>query len=451
MTKEHAEFGSGDSKRYWATWILAVAFFAIVVWLIGALRSVLAPFVAAAIMAYILNPLVTKIESDRIGRSFASMLAMLLAVAMMVAFFLVVAPIFVSQARAMFERAPAFLDWVNDRAIPWVNHTLNADLTMDRAFFADLIRKTQTQIRENLVGLTSFAASSGTTIAFYAGLTALLPFLLYYFLRDWESWSTGFRRYIPDPIRPRVEKVLTSLDEVLGEFLRGQLTVMLIMGFVYGLGLMLVGLDSGFAIGLVAGILVFVPYLGAFTGLLLATLAALLQFGTWGGLLAVWAVFVVGQTLESYIVTPKLVGERIGLSPLAVIFALMAFGKLLGFVGMLLALPMAAICLVLFREMSEIYLGSRFYRRGFASVPDGGGKAVNLTLDARGIEFAPALKTGPAEGEGEGEGAVRPKYEPAFRFVVNPTIAARYDGFEAARRGAPPSEAKPDGRGEGPG
>lgn len=124
MTKEHAEFGSSDSKRYWATWILAVAFFAIVVWLIGALRSVLAPFVAAAIMAYILNPLVTKIESDRIGRSFASMLAMLLAVAMMVAFFLVVAPIFVSQARAMFERAPAFLDWVNDRAIPWVNHKI---------------------------------------------------------------------------------------------------------------------------------------------------------------------------------------------------------------------------------------------------------------------------------------------------------------------------------------
>ena len=139
--------------------------------------------------------------------------------------------------------------------------------------------------------------------------------------------------------------------------------VMLIMGMLYGTGLMLTGLDSGFAIGMVAGILVFVPYLGAFTGLLLATLAAVLQFNTWGGLLAVWGVFAVGQLLESFLITPKIVGDRIGLSPFWVIFSLMAFGQLFGFVGMLIALPLAAICLVLIQEGKQFYLNSHFYQR----------------------------------------------------------------------------------------
>ena len=153
------------------------------------------------------------------------------------------------------------------------------------------------------------------------------------------------------------------MNTVLGEFLRGQLMVMLIMGTLYGTGLMLTGLESGFAIGMVAGILVFVPYLGAFTGLLLATLAALLQFGSWHGLVSVWAVFAVGQFLESFLITPKIVGDKIGLSPFWVIFSLMAFGQLLGFVGMLVALPLAAVCLVLLQEGKQAYVNSSFYRK----------------------------------------------------------------------------------------
>jgi hypothetical protein len=157
-------------------------------------------------------------------------------------------------------------------------------------------------------------------------------------------------------------RISGNMDEVLGEFLRGQLMVMMIMGLVYGLGLMLVGLDSGFAIGMIAGILVFIPYLGAFTGLLLATVAALLQYGSWQGLLMVWAVFGVGQFLESFFITPKIVGDRIGLSPFWVIFSLMAFGQLMGFVGMLAGLPLAAVTLVLLREGASAYFGSRFYK-----------------------------------------------------------------------------------------
>ena len=153
------------------------------------------------------------------------------------------------------------------------------------------------------------------------------------------------------------------MDKVLGEFLRGQLMVMLIMGLIYGFGLMFVGLDSGFAIGMIAGILVFVPYLGAFTGLLLATLAALLQFGSWQGLFMVWGVFAIGQFLESFFITPQIVGDRIGLSPFWVIFSLMAFGQLMGFVGMLVGLPLAAVTLVLLREGVDSYFKSGFYRQ----------------------------------------------------------------------------------------
>lgn len=153
------------------------------------------------------------------------------------------------------------------------------------------------------------------------------------------------------------------MDTVLGEFMRGQLLVMAIMGAIYGVGLMLVGLDSGFAIGMVAGILVFVPYLGAFTGLLLATLAAVLQFDSWTGILMVWSVFGIGQFLESFFITPQIVGEKIGLSPFWVIFSLLAFGQLMGFVGMLIGLPLAAVCLVLYHEGKRAYLNSRFYNR----------------------------------------------------------------------------------------
>ncbi|MDO5059617.1 MAG: AI-2E family transporter, partial [Neisseria sp.] len=170
------------------------------------------------------------------------------------------------------------------------------------------------------------------------------------------------RKMIPRRFVDTYVRISTEIDEVLSEFLRGQLMVMLIMGLFYGVGLMLVRLDSGFAIGMIAGLLVFIPYLGAFTGLLLATIAAMLQFPSWHDWVWVWAVFGIGQLLESFVVTPKIVGDRIGLSPFWVIFSLMAFGQLLGFVGMLAGLPLAAVSLVLLREGSQAYFNSRFYR-----------------------------------------------------------------------------------------
>ncbi len=342
--------------------LIALASVALVVWLLVMLQPILAPFIAAAVLAYILNPLVERLCRRRVRRPFAAMAVMFFALALLVVLLIIIIPMLIAQFQNMLEKLPQFVHWVNDIALPRLNRLLNTDYTLNTAAFAQLWEENGGAIKAALSKLTpALAKQSGNVLTMLANLM-LLPFLLYYFLLDWNRWASGVKKLIPRRFIATAERIMHELDEVLSEFLRGQLMVMIIMGILYGLGLSLTGLENGFAIGMVAGILVFIPYLGAFTGLLLATVAAILQFGSWPGLLMVWGVFIVGQTIESFIVTPRIVGERIGLSPLAVIFALMAFGQLMGFVGMLLALPMAAICVVLFREGVTAYFDSNIYR-----------------------------------------------------------------------------------------
>jgi predicted PurR-regulated permease PerM len=211
----------------------------------------------------------------------------------------------------------------------------------------------------------------GLALFGYVSNALLLPLVLFYLVRDWRRFTAPMAELIPRRWFVELDRLGGEIDSMLGQFLRGQLAVMVIMAAVYGCGLWAVGLESGFAIGVVAGLLVFIPYVGAAIGLLLATLAAVLQFGSLSGLLLVWLVFVLGQLLESMIITPKLVGERIGLHPLVVIFALMAFGQLFGFVGIMLALPISAVLVVLVRLGRLRYLDSRFYRRQRRTTPQG--------------------------------------------------------------------------------
>lgn len=349
-------------KRQQSIWTILgiLALIVAAVWLFVALKSVLTPFVTAAVLAYILNPLTNKL-AQKMSRSKAAMLVMLLTFAVVVVLMMIVIPMLIHQTQSLIAKIPQLFQWANNTAIPFINRLFHTQYSMDAGTFNQLWAEHNQSVQAALKKLApSLLKQSGGVIAFVVNLM-LLPFLLYYFLFDWQRWINNIYALIPVRFVPTVERIAHNLDEVLGEFLRGQLSVMLIMGVVYGTGLMLTGLDNGFAIGMIAGLLVFVPYLGAFTGLLLATFAALLQFNSWGGIIAVWCVFGVGQFLESFIITPKIVGEKIGLSPLAVIFALTAFGELLGFVGMLLALPLAAMCVVLFREATEKYHQSDWY------------------------------------------------------------------------------------------
>ncbi|SDI18000.1 AI-2E family transporter, partial [Nitrosomonas sp. Nm132] len=180
-----------------------------------------------------------------------------------------------------------------------------------------------------------------------------------YLLRDWDALISQINEWVSPAWRKQLYPLVHETDRVLAEFLRGQVAVIILMSGFYVTGLWMIGLEFALPIGLLAGILVFVPYLGAIVGLALATFAAVMQFQEWSGVMAVWAVFGVGQLLESILITPWLVGERIGLHPVVVIFALLAFGQLFGFIGILLALPISAVMLVWLRHLHKQYLDTR--------------------------------------------------------------------------------------------
>ena len=350
-------------KRGWLPWVVGLALLVAVVFLIVQMRDVLSPFVVAAVLAYILNPLVEKLCRHGVRRGAAAMLVMVFTLLLLVLLLLIVVPMLVQQFGSLLGKMPELANFVQNKALPLANRLLGTHWALDEQSLSNWLSSHLGSVQTGLSKALPALLEQGGSLVSSLGNLAVLPFLLYYFLLDWSRWTEGIKTMIPRRYLAAYTRIGGNMDTVLGEFLRGQLTVMLIMGLLYGLGLMLTGLESGYAIGMVAGLLVFVPYLGAFTGLLLATMAALLQFGTWQGLITVWAVFAVGQLSESFLITPKIVGDRIGLSPFWVIFALMAFGSLLGFVGMLLALPLAAVTLVLLREGVAAYMDSGFYRR----------------------------------------------------------------------------------------
>lgn len=344
----------------WA--VLALVFF-VLIFLIIKIKGILTPFVVGAIFAYILSPFVAKLTNRRIKRTPAVILVLLLAVIIVALFVAIVVPMLVHQFDALLQRLPGMVHFVQDRLLPRINEQFGTQLELDSKAILGLLEDNSTQIRNFLNNYASQIIAGGSNVVGIMTNLFLMPIVLYYLLLDWPNLLARLSKLIPRRFEGDVQRITHNLHVVLREFISGQLLVMMIMAMIYGTGLWLTGLESGFAIGIVAGMLVFVPYVGAFLGLLLATMAAILQFDAFTSILIVWAVFAVGQTIESFLVTPYLVGDRIGLSPLAVIFALMAFGELMGFVGMLLALPMAAITVVLMREGLAYYEKTRFYRR----------------------------------------------------------------------------------------
>ncbi len=350
-------------KRPWLPWLFGLLLIGGLLLAFYLLGNVLTPFIVAAVLAYILDPLVSKIEKLGIHRSRASMWLMLFAFFVIIGLLLVIVPMLVEQFQSIVQKIPKLVDYVQTKLVPWFNQKFGGHIALNEKTIANWLRSNMTGIQSSLQRALPAVMQQGGALAAGIGNLVLLPLLLYYFLLDWSRWEQGITTMVPRRYLATYQRITRNMDTMLGEFLRGQLMVMLIMGVLYGTGLMLTGLDSGFAIGMVAGILVFIPYLGAFTGLLLPTLAAVLQFDSWTGLFAVWGVFGIGQFLESFFITPQIVGEKIGLSPFWVIFSLMAFGQLFGFVGMLIALPLAAICLVLIQESKALYLNSIFYRR----------------------------------------------------------------------------------------
>jgi predicted PurR-regulated permease PerM len=321
-------------------------------YLLYLLSPILAPFILAAAMAYLCDPLVDRLEARKLSRTLGTVLVLLGLVLVFVLMALILTPLFQAQARLFMQQIPGLVEWVGNTVLPWFSATFGVDLVRDQAEILAWVRSHVSELTQLTRYLPKLADSGLALLGFLANLL-LVPVVLFYLLRDWDRAVAHLADWLPDRLRPRVESIAREFDAVLSQFVRGQVMVILVMSLFYSLSLWLAGLDYALAVGLVAGILVFVPYLGVVVGVLLGTLAAWAQFGTLVGLLPIWGVFAVGQLLEGMVITPWLVGEKVGLHPVAVIFALMAFGQLLGFVGVLIAIPAAAVSLVALRHLKQ--------------------------------------------------------------------------------------------------
>lgn len=319
-------------------------------YLVYLLAPILAPFLMAAALAYLCNPLVDRLQSRRFNRTWATVAVLLL---MTLAFLLVVAvmaPLFQAQARLLMQQVPLLVDWASSTALPWFAATFGVDLVQDRTELVDWLKGHVSELSRLAYFLPKLQAGGVVILGWVANLL-LTPVVLFYLLRDWPRVTRHLADWIPTRLRDRSLAIMGEVDGVLSEFVRGQIMVILVMCAFYSLALWLAGLSYALAVGLLAGLLVFVPYLGVVVGVLLGTLAGWAQYGEMAALLPIWAVFGVGQLLEGMVITPWLVGERVGLHPVAVIFALLAFGQLFGFVGILLAIPAAAASLVALRHL----------------------------------------------------------------------------------------------------
>jgi predicted PurR-regulated permease PerM len=338
-------------------------------WLVHRLSPIITPFVISAALAYLGDPLVDRLESLRVfrwtvGRTPAVVLVFLLMVAAFVLGLLIFLPLLRDQIVHLAERAPAILEGLVGTAWPWLQTQLGlASLQIDPQSIAAAAKTYWKEASSALLGVLGTVSRGGQAVVAWLVNLLLIPVVTFYLLRDWDRLVDGVRGLIPRNSEERVSALFREVDDVLGAFIRGQLVVMLALGSIYALGLTLVGLDLAFIIGVSAGLLSIVPYLGTFVGVIAALVAAVFEFRDLLHPSLVLVVFGVGQALEGMVLTPNLVGDRIGLHPVAVIFAVLAGGQLFGFLGILLALPAAAALNVLLRHLGDRYRQSAVYNR----------------------------------------------------------------------------------------
>lgn len=344
-----------------------------VLWLVSMLAPILSPFVFAALLGWLGDPMVDRLEARRISRNTAVILVFSVMVLVLIIVAILLVPVLEDQLLTLVSSLPHYRDWLIGTALPWVEHRTGLQVLtwLDPERLFALLQEHWQSAGGVVANVLSYVSRSGFALLGWVANVALLPVLTFFFLRDWDLIIGRIGLLVPRDHYDTVRRLTLESNEVLGGFIRGQLLVMLILGALYAIGLWWVGLDLGILIGLVAGLLTFVPYLGPASIVIFGGMAALVQYGDWQHLAGVAVVFSVGQVIESFLLTPMLVGDRIGLHPMAVIFAVMAGGTLFGFLGMLLALPVAAVVNVLLRYAQQRYRESRLYA----------GEAPTIVLD----------------------------------------------------------------------
>lgn len=356
---------TSTQKRFGA-WALIAALLVSALWL---LAPVLAPFVIASVLAYALTPVVDWLDDlgrGRIPRLLAVIVVEVLFMLVLLGVALLIVPILAKELPLMREQLPALLDSANKSLKPWLAQW-GIHISLEFASIKSFVMTYLNANVEDALGSVMTSVKLGGSVAFaIIGNAILIPVALFYLLMDWGHFVGQMRALIPPRMRANTDSFLAESDAVLGQYLRGQLLVMVVLAVYYSIALALFGLDLALPIGIFTGLAIFVPYLGFGLGLVLATLAGLLEFATAPGVgyavVMVAVVYGLGQVVESLFLTPRLVGERIGLHPLAVIFALLAFGQLFGFVGVLIALPASAVLLVGIRRLRVSYVDSKLFK-----------------------------------------------------------------------------------------
>lgn len=345
-------------REHWG-WFALITGILVMMVLLG---PILAPFAIAATFAYMGDPLVDRLETYRMSRTVAVCLVFVVVTALTALALVLVVPLLQVQVLSLIDNVPAWAQWVQDVALP----KLGIKMPRGYQFDVESLRKFMTSHWDGASGIASTAfdyvsRSTPALLGFLANLF-LIPIVSFYLLRDWDTMVLKIRKLIPRRLLPQASTFAAETDDVLSALIRGQLLVMLALAIIYSLGLWAIGLNVALLVGIMAGLVSFVPYLGFILGLLAASIAMLVQEQALMPLVYVIIVFTVGQMLEGGVLTPMLVGDRIGLHPVAVIFAIMAGGQLFGFVGVLVALPVAAVLAVLVRhalrrwERSTLYL-----------------------------------------------------------------------------------------------
>jgi len=351
----------GTFQRQMAFWFAALLLFVLALWL---LSEILLPFVAGLAIAYLLTPLTDRLERLGINRLAASLINITLVVLALIYVILLVVPILGGQLSSFIDSVPANVTklqaLLSDPSRPWVQKLMGAGINVDKSF-GDLVT-------QGVGWLTTFLHSlwsGGRALVSVFSLVVVTPVVAFYLIYDWHRMIRTVDGWIPLHQRDTVRGLAREVDAAISGFLLGQTAVCLILGSFYSVALTLIGLNFGLLIGLISGLITFIPYIGSMTGLILSLGVAVAQFWPdYGSILMVLGVFLIGQFVEGNILSPQLVGESVGLHPVWLIFALLAFGYLFGFVGLLVAVPLAATIGVLSRFALRRYLKSSFYTGG---------------------------------------------------------------------------------------
>ncbi len=345
-------------ERQIAFWVAALVVFVLVLWL---LSEILLPFVAGLAIAYLLTPLTDRLERAGINRLAAAIMIITLVVLGFVYMVLLVAPIISGQLSSFIENIPGYVtrlqSLLTDPSRPWLQKLLGAGFSGDKPI-GDLVT-------QGVGWLTAFLRSlwsGGRALVSLFSLAVVTPVVAFYLIYDWHRMIRSVDSWVPLQHRDTVRRLAREIDAAIAGYVRGQTAVCLVLGSFYAVALTLSGLNFGLLIGLISGVITFIPYVGSMTGLILALGVAVAQFWPqWTSIVTVLAIFLFGQFIEGNVLAPKLVGENVGLHPVWIIFALLAFGFLFGFVGLLVAVPLAATINILARFALERYRESALY------------------------------------------------------------------------------------------